>query len=428
MDTLSLIDARPILPIAETSLWNRAAKSRDQLAADIESAMALNGLQAWVRKSKPGEYPFCVLVETWKPISSTSATQTTERSSLRITVSVEPFLEHPIIYNAILKKHHKTYEASYWDLAPNELTEMIVYLIHGGPKPVFFKSRTNFAAELLLSFIPFSSEEKNELIKEARPNKFTIPTLLGWLGILAIVYSVWIGYQITDSYSSEVSAPNYYLVGAIGIAAVICSAVLVKRRPRLQAVAKQPSRSPRKEYIVDSWQICVPNAGNENFYSFRRRLHDALRQFGSEVEYNLEFHQFFTPRGFEERERLVLTKGQGNLHVHIHPFGTGAFVGWDSYLNWARWGETKPVSSTVRNRKLIEYCSIAVSPHIPSEIDLMELNALAETAHRTLVGEIKSFLKEKEIEADLDFKIIRGDRSKALTAGREDTPKGKEKA
>jgi hypothetical protein len=36
------------------------------------------------------------------------------------------------------------------------------------------------------------------------------------------------------------------------------------------------------------------------------------------------------------------------------------------------------------------------------------------------VGEVKAFLKEREIEADLDFKIIRGDRARALTEGKED--------
>jgi hypothetical protein len=37
-----------------------------------------------------------------------------------------------------------------------------------------------------------------------------------------------------------------------------------------------------------------------------------------------------------------------------------------------------------------------------------------------IVGEVKAFLKEREIEADLDFKIIRGDRSKALEQGKEE--------
>ena len=57
----------------------------------------------------------------------------------------------------------------------------------------------------------------------------------------------------------------------------------------------------------------------------------------------------------------------------------------------------------------------------------MELGALAETTHRNIVREIKAFLKEKEIEADLDFQIIRGDRNRALTEGNEQGTKKQKK-
>ena len=62
--------------------------------------------------------------------------------------------------------------------------------------------------------------------------------------------------------------------------------------------------------------------------------------------------------------------------------------------------------------------ALDVGVHIPTEFDLIEANALSETAHRRVVEEIKAFLKERQIEADLDFKIIRGDRSKALEEGK----------
>jgi hypothetical protein len=61
-----------------------------------------------------------------------------------------------------------------------------------------------------------------------------------------------------------------------------------------------------------------------------------------------------------------------------------------------------------------------VGVHLPTDFDLIEADVLAETTHRILVDEIKTFLKEREIEADLDFKIIRGDRSNALKEGKED--------
>ncbi len=418
MDDQSLLDVRPILPVAADSLWNQAADRRDQIALDIERSMRELGLYAWVRKSKPGEYPFYVVIEAWRPISSTTITQTIERTSLKIILSVEPFLERPLLYKAELKRHHRYFEATYWQLVTDELNEMVRYLVRGGRKPRFFKSRIDPVTAILTILVPFVHGPRNRLIPEARPNWLTLTSILGSAGILVAGISVLLAYGSSSDFHSDRDPSTYYLLAIAGACALIVAAFIASRRPKHQAIAKQPSRSPRREHIVDSWQICVPNAGGGTFDGFRRRLRDSLHRLGSDVEYNLELHQSLTPTGFEERERLVLTKGQGNLHIHVYPFGQDAFVGWDSYLNWARWSETAPVSSTVRDGTSVEYRSLAVSTHIPSEFDLMELNALAETVHRSIVHEIKAFLKEKEIEADLDFKIIRGDRAMALQAGK----------
>ena len=67
-----------------------------------------------------------------------------------------------------------------------------------------------------------------------------------------------------------------------------------------------------------------------------------------------------------------------------------------------------------------QYLSLNSSISAPTEFDLIELNALSELIHRSITNEIRVFLKEKEIEADLDFKIIRGNRDNAFKAPAED--------
>src|SRR5690606_31142932 len=102
------------------------------------------------------------------------------------------------------------------------------------------------------------------------------------------------------------------------------------------------------------------------------------------------------------------------------PFSEDAFVGWESFLNWCKWAEGDVVSKTVQDGREVTYKSLQVGVHIPSDFDLIEADVLAETTHRAIVDEIKDFLKEQEIEADLDFKIIRGDRGRALTEGKDE--------
>ena len=424
-----LEDARPILPVSDKSLWNGAARRRDQIAARIEQNLAALGLQGWVRKSQPGEYPLHVAVDVWRHIAETGLTGTFDRSHLKVTIQVEPYRVHPIIYTAELSRQIKKYEATYWSMPDDELDEMVTYLVRGGQKPAYFKSRIPLIVRIIASFLPLPMKEyKNELIEEAKPTRFTAPTVLGWIGVLAALYGCGQVFANNDRYSYYDDTERAQMIGGgiIGLAIVgIAIAMwLSSRRPVYHAVAKQPVRTPRSEYRVDSWQVSVPEAGNE-FDSFKSRIADALKQMDPGLEFSVEIYQSLTPRGFEERERLVITKGQGNVHVHVQPFGRDAFVGWDSYLNWARWTETTSISTVIREGNRIEYKSLVAGAHIPTKFDLMELGALAETSHRNIVREIKAFLKEKEIEADLDFQIIRGDRNRALTEGNEEAKKQK---
>src|SRR5207302_1571382 len=112
------------------------------------------------------------------------------------------------------------------------------------------------------------------------------------------------------------------------------------------------------------------------------------------------------------------------VHVHIYQFGNDAFVGWHAYLNWAQWDETKPVSKKIANGHEVEFRDLRPSVYIPNQFDLIDLSSLSEFVHRRIEREIKAMLKEKAIDQEIDFKIIRGDRDNALS---EERHKGDEK-
>jgi hypothetical protein len=194
--------------------------------------------------------------------------------------------------------------------------------------------------------------------------------------------------------------------------------VVYLRRPTLSALPKQPPRAPRREFLVDSWQVSVPQAG-QDLEGFKGRIMRRVAAVGAAVELAHEAYDVITPRGFETRDRHVASHGQGNVHIHIRGFGNDAFVGWESYLNWARWAEGVVSVTTVKSGNRIEYTPLSVGAHIPSRADLHDLNAFAEIIHFHIVEEIRLFLKEREIQADLDFSILRGDRQEALNQGKD---------
>ena len=410
-----LIDARPSYPASNDSLWDRATIERDRIAARLDETLRAVGILAWVRKSKPGEYPLFVLVDNWRPTETEATRQTTERSSLKVVVEVEPFRMRPLTYTCELKRQRKRLHSSYWALSDDELTEMARYLVSGGRKPKFFKSRIHPVLMVLATLFPLLIPlllKRNQLVPEARPRRLTPTRLMVIGGALggAVFWSLG-----QEAYGEE--AIEYFMMtGLFGLLAAI-GVYNWWRRPRHQSVPVQSNRTPRQEFLVDSWHVCVPEAGRD-FDAFETRLGAAISAADPSIEIHREIHQALGPRGFEERERHVLTKGQANVHVHIYSFGRDAFVGWDGYMNWARWEETSPVSARVNKGVTVEYCSLKAGDHIPTEFDLIELNALSELVHRALVREVKAFLKEKEIEADLDFQIIRGDRDRALEAGK----------
>ena len=182
--------------------------------------------------------------------------------------------------------------------------------------------------------------------------------------------------------------------------------------------------------MVDSWQVVVSRLG-EDADRVRERLSWQLTTgLPEDMSAGKETYGYRTPNGYEERDRLVLTKGQTSVHVHIYRFGGDLFVGWQAFLNWAKWAETVPVSVKSDARQEIEYRQLTPFAYVPNQFDLIDLNALSELVHRRLELEIKAILKENAIEQEIDFRIIRGDRDRALDKSRnspEDT-NGKSRA
>ncbi len=422
------IDARPALPVSAgtDSLWDRAALRRDAIAAAIEGYFERRGIRAWVRKSKPGVYPLFVAVDSWLPVGETDITATIDKSSLTITISVAPYLESPILYKAELRRHAKHFSAEHWELPADEQDEIVAYLLDGGKRPRFFADRVPLALRVIGAFIPLVGHaQKNKLIRAARPRFWTAPTAI-CVSALAVAGLVALNALNVPSDPNTDFDPTlqYVLAALIAAAGITVAALLTQRRPVVQAIPKQSLRCPRREFRVDSWHVSVPGAGT-HFDEFKRRIYGAARSDDDSLEASLEVHQNATPRGFEERERLVLGKGQATLHLHVYAFANDAFVGWDSHLNWHRWAEGGVISSTVQNNRSVEFKALEVGVHLPTEFDLIEADVLTETVHRRVVEQIKAFLKEREIEADLDFKIIRGDRSRALEEGKPDDKSAK---
>ena len=113
------------------------------------------------------------------------------------------------------------------------------------------------------------------------------------------------------------------------------------------------------------------------------------------------------------RERGALQRGRRAAHS----------IGGDALLNVGTWRETK-VASGIDSHSGERVALMAVEPATQpiTEYDLVDVNCLLEWTHAQVTKVLKQYVKEREIDQEIDFSIIRGDRKDA-TRSSQDKPK-----
>jgi hypothetical protein len=412
----SKIDARPVRPTSNTTPWDRALAIRDQIATVVRDTLAKEGLEAAVFVSQNGEYPPWVKLEAWLPGGSDPASR--ERAELLFTIDVKPYHEHDTVISAQLTRGKKKIAVKERPrFAERYVVEWVRYALGRGRKPGNYTPKLDALLGVFAALIPFvHGPHSNRLRREYR-TRFTGAMALGIGSALLLLLAQPLALQPALS----------MLLTLAGIAGLVGTALIVRFRRQTVSVTPQSELQPRHLGLVDSWHAVVAELGRD-FANVRRRIIRAIvddAELG--VKAQLETYTHRSPNGYEQRERLVLDKDQGMVHVHIYQFGNDIFVGWHAYLNWAQWGETNPVSKKIRDRQEVEFRDLRPSVYIPNQFDLIDLSSLSEFVHRRIEREIKAMLKEKAIEQEIDFKVIRGDRDNALDEERHKGDEGKRK-
>src|SRR5262245_30831965 len=100
------IDARPVRPETDGTLWDAAGARRDEIAGNVRAVLASEGIDALVLVSASGNYPPWVTLEAWLPSDNPLLTGGTEceRAKLEFIVDVKPYAEHPVLTTARLTR------------------------------------------------------------------------------------------------------------------------------------------------------------------------------------------------------------------------------------------------------------------------------------------------------------------------------------
>jgi len=414
------IDARPILARNTSNIWERTEYVRSKLHACIEDECRKRGIEALVLKSDPYVHPAWVKFETWVPafhglsrlraelrqLSSSANRNLTRRSSMSITITALPYHRFEMIYKV----------EWVWQGVSGEVDQ-----IHTLSEHTIRASVASLVAECEQTWLENQSAAlaanfRRSQLRQKRSLKFWRPKneiqalgvdLLLILGnvLLLVAVGAWVA-----AWSGFVEGTGVATFGGI---AAFAAAIFVFRRvttcPRLVRTSGKPLSEPRILRYLDSWQTVVFGAGGDSGAvkaSLMSRLADGHQQrFACTVEriwhWGLE--------GKEEREQIVLQYGRALVYAQIYQYGADLYVGWNAQMNLGKWIEKKLASGVERETRVrVDLMTVESGSQTTTEYDLIDVNCLAEWTHAQITQVVKHYVKERKIDQELDFAIIRG--------------------
>ena len=113
-----------------------------------------------------------------------------------------------------------------------------------------------------------------------------------------------------------------------------------------------------------------------------------------------------------------MTSGRGIVFCQIYQYGDDLYVGWDGHVNIGQWVEEAVVTGIDRaTRKPIVLNAVVSGTQPASEYDVMDLSCLVEWTHAQVVKLLKRLIEDQQIDQEIDFHILRGERQTLTTQG-----------
>jgi hypothetical protein len=384
----------PFMARNPRSVWARSAELRDYIYEAVESACRSSGMQALVNKSRDIVYPAWVSLEAWLPAGAPGATR---RRFCTISINPKPYMkfEFELTIRCDRDGRIRTY-GPFGPRAAEHVAQWVSYMLDKGPIPSRHQNR--------LQAFPWEFwYDRNKVTRLSYD-------LVGMIGTGGIV----IGF---------LGASVHPVALLLGFAVAGVCFIIRKQRRKVVVNAGQPIAEPRALRLADSWQTMVHDLGSR-WDNVRDRLFRRLAEGKAfNIEARLENVSYLTPDGKQEREQLVLTQGRGILFCHVYRYGEDLFVGWEAYLNHGRWVETTLAVGFDSTLQLpSEIKTVAPGIALVTEYDLIDLNSLTEWVHSRVVKAIKQVLAEQNLDQEIDFKIVRGERRSLLQEAQKPRP------
>lgn len=203
-------------------------------------------------------------------------------------------------------------------------------------------------------------------------------------------------------------------LGLVLVLAGLGGLIAIYLAPRLVRSSGKPLAEPRFLSYLDAWQTVIFDAGAD-----ASRIRDRVMAgcaYGEQQRFSCTIERLWHwgLDGKVEREQIVMRHERGIVFCQIYGYGSDLYVGWDAHLNVGTWRETRVASGIDRQTgERVTLMAVEPARQAAGEYDLADLNCLLEWVHAQVTRVLKQYVKEREIDQEIDFTIIRGDRKDA---------------
>jgi hypothetical protein len=218
------------------------------------------------------------------------------------------------------------------------------------------------------------------------------------------------------------------LVMILLVGAGVTSYLLHQRRAVVLSAGK-PIAEPRILSVVDSWQALISGLGADAEL-LRQRFFAVLRDPAIvELRSRVEAIWYWGLDGKVEREQIVLTFRRAILFCHIYEYDKELYVGWDAHLNHGQWIEkTAGRGIHKESNEFTTVETVESGWQQITEYDVTDVNCLIEWTHTKLVQLVKRLMEERNIDQEIDFTILRGERQDLTKSRDRETGEGIQEA
>jgi hypothetical protein len=388
--------AAAVLPRVEPApgdIWDVARQQAETFQVALRHALGAAAAEAAIIVSLPGEYPVTVTCAFWLAAPDHGSTR---RCFAEVKIDPLPHRRKPFRITANYHRAGRTRGERVVELARidlpawNEVAEQLAnFLLHRTNDPPALFRGPGWTTTI------FAKNKWTDVSGGPSFRALAVPVLFVCLAIPVVNVAALIGLVI------------------LGIMA------LSKKEDEVQVLdAGRPLARPRELRFIDSWYALLPGMALLR----DRVLQDIARgdrsEAGGGIAAQVETFWYASVDGYHAREQLVFRLRRAEVYVQVVPYGDDLYIGWDAHLNRATWDEVRlhagpslDGSSDVTALNSVTRGKVAFGSH-----DVADVNLLSEQIHRRTRAIVQRLVKERDIDAEIDFMPIRGERTGVLDA------------